>query len=329
MDKLIEIKKLRTHFYTEAGTVKAVEDVSFDILKGEVLGIVGESGSGKSVTSLSINRLIPNPPGKIVSGEILYNGTNLLDLSYEDMRNYRGNDIAMIFQEPMTSLNPVMKIGKQMNEVLIKHKSLTVEEATKKSIEMLDAVGIPNPKDRMNEYPHQFSGGMRQRVMIAMALQCNPALLIADEPTTALDVTIQAQILDLMMSLKDKRSDSAILLITHDLAVVAETCDRVIVMYGGQVQEIAPVNELFENPLHPYTKALMASIPDLNKKEKRLKALRGMVPSILDMGDGCKFCNRFDPDECPCAGTKENQKLTEVSSGHFVRCHEKILNENK
>ena len=329
MNKLIEIKKLKTHFYTEAGTVKAVEDVSFDILKGEVLGIVGESGSGKSVTSLSINRLIPNPPGEIVSGEILYNGKNLLDLSYEDMRNYRGNDIAMIFQEPMTSLNPVMKIGKQMNEVLIKHKNLTVEEATEKSIEMLDAVGIPNPKDRMNEYPHQFSGGMRQRVMIAMALQCNPALLIADEPTTALDVTIQAQILDLMMSLKDKRSDSAILLITHDLAVVAETCDRVIVMYGGQVQEIAPVNELFENPLHPYTKALMASIPDLNKKEKRLKALRGMVPSILDMGDGCKFCNRFDPDECPCAGTKENQKLTEVSSGHFVRCHEKILNENK
>jgi oligopeptide/dipeptide ABC transporter ATP-binding protein len=329
MNKLIEIKKLKTHFYTEAGTVKAVEDVSFDILKGEVLGIVGESGSGKSVTSLSINRLIPNPPGEIVSGEILYNGKNLLDLSYEDMRNYRGNDIAMIFQEPMTSLNPVMKIGKQMNEVLIKHKNLTVEAATEKSIEMLDAVGIPNPKDRMNEYPHQFSGGMRQRVMIAMALQCNPALLIADEPTTALDVTIQAQILDLMMSLKDKRSDSAILLITHDLAVVAETCDRVIVMYGGQVQEIATVDELFENPLHPYTKALMASIPDLNKKEKRLKALRGMVPSILDMGDGCKFCNRFDPDECPCAGTKENQKLTEVSSGHFVRCHEKILNENK
>ena len=329
MNKLIEIKKLKTHFYTEAGTVKAVEDVSFDILQGEVLGIVGESGSGKSVTSLSINRLIPNPPGEIVSGEILYNGKNLLDLSYEDMRNYRGNDIAMIFQEPMTSLNPVMKIGKQMNEVLIKHKNLTVEEATEKSIEMLDAVGIPNPKDRMNEYPHQFSGGMRQRVMIAMALQCNPALLIADEPTTALDVTIQAQILDLMMSLKDKRSDSAILLITHDLAVVAETCDRVIVMYGGQVQEIATVDELFENPLHPYTKALMASIPDLNKKEKRLKALRGMVPSILDMGDGCKFCNRFDSDECPCAGTKENQKLTEVSSGHFVRCHEKILNENK
>ena len=329
MEKLIEIKNLKTHFYTEAGTVKAVEDVSFDILKGEVLGIVGESGSGKSVTSLSINRLIPNPPGKIVNGEILYNGINLLDLSYEDMRTYRGNDIAMIFQEPMTSLNPVMKIGKQMNEVLIKHKKMTVEEATQKSIEMLDAVGIPNPKERMNEYPHQFSGGMRQRVMIAMALQCNPALLIADEPTTALDVTIQAQILDLMMSLKNKRSDSAILLITHDLAVVAETCDRVIVMYGGQIQEIATVNELFQNPLHPYTKALMDSIPDLNKKEKRLRALRGMVPSILDMGDGCKFCNRFDPEDCPCKGTKENQKLIEITPGHFVRCHKELLNDKK
>ena len=325
MEKLIEIKNLKTHFYTEAGTVKAVEDVSFDIVKGEVLGIVGESGSGKSVTSLSINRLIPNPPGKIVSGEILYNGINLLDLSYEDMRNYRGNDIAMIFQEPMTSLNPVMKIGKQMNEVLIKHKNLTAEKATEKSIEMLDAVGIPNPKDRMNEYPHQFSGGMRQRVMIAMALQCNPALLIADEPTTALDVTIQAQILDLMMSLKDKRSDSAILLITHDLAVVAETCDRVIVMYGGEIQEIATVSELFKNPLHPYTQALMDSIPQMESTTNRLKALKGMVPSIIDMDDGCKFCNRFDGKDCPCYGTKENQKLIEASPGHFVRCHEKII----
>ena len=328
MDKLIEIKNLKTYFYTEAGTVKAVEDVSFDILKGEVLGIVGESGSGKSVTSLSINRLIPNPPGEIVDGKILYNGVDLLSLTYEDMRNYRGRDIAMIFQEPMTSLNPVMKIGKQMNEVLIKHKNLSTAEATEKSIEMLNAVGIPNPKDRINEYSHQFSGGMRQRVMIAMALQCNPALLIADEPTTALDVTIQAQILDLMMQLKDNRSDSAILLITHDLAVVAETCNRVIVMYGGQVQEIATVNELFSNPLHPYTKALMASIPNLNKKEKRLKALRGMVPSILEMGTGCKFCNRFDPNECACAGTKENQELFEAKPGHFVRCHRKLLNEN-
>ena len=328
MNNLIQIKNLKTHFYTEAGTVKAVQDVSFDILKGEVLGIVGESGSGKSVTSLSINRLIPNPPGKIVGGEIIYKGINLLDLSYQEMRKYRGNDIAMIFQEPMTSLNPVMKIGTQMNEVLIKHKKLNEEQATIKSIEMLEAVGIPDPINRMNEYPHQFSGGMRQRVMIGMALQCNPALLIADEPTTALDVTIQAQILDLMMKLKDKRNDSAILLITHDLAVVAETCDRVIVMYGGQIQEIATVEELFKNPMHPYTRALMASIPHLDRKEKRLKALRGMVPSILDMGDGCKFCNRFDENECPCAGTKQNQALFEAKPNHWVRCNKEILNEN-
>ena len=328
MNSLIQVKNLKTHFYTEAGTVKAVQDVSFDILKGEVLGIVGESGSGKSVTSLSINRLIPNPPGKIVGGEIIYKGINLLDLSYQEMRKYRGNDIAMIFQEPMTSLNPVMKIGTQMNEVLIKHKKLNEEQATIKSIEMLEAVGIPDPINRMNEYPHQFSGGMRQRVMIGMALQCNPALLIADEPTTALDVTIQAQILDLMMKLKDKRNDSAILLITHDLAVVAETCDRVIVMYGGQIQEIATVEELFKNPMHPYTRALMASIPHLDRKEKRLKALRGMVPSILDMGDGCKFCNRFDENECPCAGTKQNQELFEAKPNHWVRCNKEILNEN-
>ena len=219
--KLIEVKNLKTYFYTEAGTVKAVNNVSFDIYEGEVLGIVGESGSGKSVTSLSINRLIPNPPGEIVSGEVLYKNQNLLDLSYDEMRNIRGRDIAMIFQEPMTSLNPVLKIGVQMNEVLIKHENLSEEDATKRSIEMLIAVGIPDPEQRINEYPHQFSGGMRQRVMIAMALQCNPSLLIADEPTTALDVTIQAQILDLMMDLKDKRKEAAILLITHDLAVVA------------------------------------------------------------------------------------------------------------
>ena len=276
--KLIEIKNLKTYFYTEAGTAKAVDNISFDIYKGEVLGIVGESGSGKSVTSLSINRLIPNPPGEIVSGEILYKGVNLLGLSYEKMRDYRGKDISMIFQEPMTSLNPVLKIKIQMNEILIKHENLSDEEATKKSIDMLEAVGILEPEKRINEYPHQFSGGMRQRVMIAMALLCNPSILIADEPTTALDVTIQAQILDLMMSLKEKRKDAAILLITHDLAVVAETCDRVIVMYGGKIQEIAPIDELFKNPLHPYTKALMDSIPKMDLKEKRLKALKGVVP---------------------------------------------------
>jgi len=324
-NKLFEIKNLKTFFYTEAGTVKAVNDVSFDIYKGEVLGIVGESGSGKSVTSLSINRLIPNPPGEIVDGEVLYNGTDLLKLSYEQMREYRGKHIAMIFQEPMTSLNPVLRVVKQMNEVLVHHEGLTDDQATAKSIEMLEAVGIPEPERRINDYPHQFSGGMRQRIMIAMALQCNPSLLIADEPTTALDVTIQAQILDLMMDLKDSRKDAAILLITHDLAVIAETCDRVIVMYGGVIQEIASIDELFQNPLHPYTKALMESIPKMDKKSKRLKALKGMVPSILELSEGCKLCTRFDPEDCACGGTKIEPDLVEVEKGHYARINLDII----
>ena len=326
-NKLIEVKDLKTYFYTEAGTAKAVDGISFDIFKGEVLGIVGESGSGKSVTSLSINRLIPNPPGEIVSGDIFYKGygmkekVNLLNLSHKEMREYRGKDIAMIFQEPMTSLNPVLKIKIQMNEVLLHHQNMTEEEATKESISMLERVGIPEPEKRINEYPHQFSGGMRQRVMIAMALLCKPSLLIADEPTTALDVTIQAQILDLMMSLSQQKGDAAILLITHDLAVVAETCDRVIVMYGGKIQEIADIDELFKNPLHPYTKALMESIPKMDLKEKRLKALKGMVPSILEMGDGCKLCSRFSGKDCACCGTGEEPELYEYSPNHFVRCN--------
>jgi len=324
-DKLIEVKNLKTYFYTEAGTVKAVNDVSFDIYKGEVLGIVGESGSGKSVTSLSINRLIPNPPGEIVAGEVLYNGINLLDLSYDEMSQYRGNHISMIFQEPMTSLNPVLRIKTQINELLMHHDNMSLEQATEKSIEMLDAVGIPDPEMRINEYPHQFSGGMRQRIMIAMALQCNPALLIADEPTTALDVTIQAQILDLMMDLKDKRNDAAILLITHDLAVVAETCDRVIVMYGGVIQEIAGINELFSNPIHPYTKALMESIPKMDSSISRLKALKGMVPSILELSDGCKLCSRFDPEMCACGGTKIEPELIEIEPDHYARINSDIL----
>jgi len=323
--KLFEIKSLKTFFHTEAGTVKAVNDVSFDIYKGEVLGIVGESGSGKSVTSLSINRLIPNPPGEIVAGEILYNGINLLDLSYEEMRKYRGRHISMIFQEPMTSLNPVLRILPQMNEVLIQHDGLSFDEATPRSIEMLKSVGIPEPERRINDYPHQFSGGMRQRIMIAMALQCTPSLLIADEPTTALDVTIQAQILDLMMDLKDKRKDAAILLITHDLAVIAETCDRVIVMYGGVVQEIANVHDLFTNPIHPYTKALMDSIPKMDTKTRRLKALKGMVPSMLELGDECKLCSRFDPEECACGGTTIEPDLSEIEKDHFARINLEIL----
>ena len=320
-NKLFEIKDLKTYFYTEAGTAKAVDGVSFDIFKGEVLGIVGESGSGKSVTSLSINRLIPNPPGEIVEGEIVYGNKNLLELSYDEMREYRGKDIAMIFQEPMTSLNPVFKINMQVNEVLMKHEGLSWDEASKRSIEMLDAVGMPDPEKRMNDYPHQFSGGMRQRVMIAMALLCNPALLIADEPTTALDVTIQAQILDLMVKMKEKRKDAAILLITHDLAVIAETCERVIVMYGGKIQEIANVDELFENPSHPYTKGLMNSIPhpDSADKKDRLQAIRGTVPPIMKMPDGCKFCTRCDDvlDKCKT----EEPDLLEIKKNHFVRCH--------
>ena len=324
-EKLIQIKNLKTFFHTEAGIAKAVNNVSFDIYKGEVLGIVGESGSGKSVTSMSINRLIPNPPGEIVDGEIIYKGEDLLKLSYDEMSRIRGKDISMIFQEPMTSLNPVLRVRTQMNEILVKHEWLTEEEATQKSIEMLDKVGIPEPSRRINDYPHQFSGGMRQRIMIAMALQCNPALLIADEPTTALDVTIQAQILDLMMDLKESRGDSAILLITHDLAVIAETCDRVIVMYGGVIQEIASIFDLFKNPTSPYTKALMDSIPKMDMKSDRLKALKGMVPSILELGDECKLCSRFEPKDCACSGTKIEPELVEVSPGHFARVSKEFL----
>ena len=321
--KLFEIKDLKTYFNTEAGVAKAVDGVSFDIYEGEVLGIVGESGSGKSVTSLSINRLIPSPPGFNAGGEVLYKGKDLLKLSYKEMRDYRGKDIAMIFQEPMTSLNPVFKIKMQMNEVLLKHnKGMTKQEATEKSIKMLDLVGIPSPAERINDYPHQYSGGMRQRVMIAMALLNNPALLIADEPTTALDVTIQAQILELMLKMKKERKEAAIMLITHDLAVVAETCERVIVMYGGKIQEVAEVHELFESPSHPYTRGLLSSLPRPDKeKQDRLQAIKGMVPSIMDMPKGCKFCTRCDDivDKNKCFN--EEPELKEIKPGHFVRCH--------
>ena len=323
--KLFQIKNLKTYFHTEAGVAKAVDDVSFDIYQGEVLGIVGESGSGKSVTSMSINRLIPNPPGEIVGGEVIYKDKNLLDLSYEEMSEIRGKEISMIFQEPMTSLNPVLRISSQMNEILVKHEGLNEDAATVKSIEMLTKVGIPEPERRINDYPHQFSGGMRQRIMIAMALLCNPSLLIADEPTTALDVTIQAQILDLMMDLKDNREDSAILLITHDLAVIAETCDRVIVMYGGVIQEVATIFELFKNPVNPYTKALMESIPKMNETADRLKALKGVVPSILELGDECKLCSRFNPDECACGGTEVEPSLVEINPGHYARINIELI----
>ena len=346
--KLFEIKNLRTYFFVEAtdkqisddtikqdpklkelyesdkylkGKVpaKAVDDVSFDIFEGEVLGIVGESGSGKSVTAYSITRLIPDPPGKIVGGEVIYKGNDLLKLTFEEMKDYRGKEIAMIFQEPMTSLNPVMKIGDQITEVLLNHEKISKEEAFKKASEMLELVGIPDPEKRMKDYPHQFSGGMRQRVMIAMALSCHPALLIADEPTTALDVTIQAQIIDLMLRLKKERVEAAILLITHNLGVVAETCDRVIVMYGGKIQEIADVDSLFDKPLHPYTEGLLSSLPDPDKPKGKLMAIPGIIPHILELPKGCKFATRCTKVFEKCWETEPD--LMEIEPKHFVRCH--------
>ncbi len=347
--KLVEIKNLRTYFFVEATDkqievgpsshdsflnkfyeadkklkdkvpAKAVDDVSFDIYEGEVLGIVGESGSGKSVTAYSITRLIPDPPGKVVAGEIIFKGVDLVKLSFDEMKKYRGYEIAMIFQEPMTSLNPVMKIGDQITEVILQHEKIDKAEAERKSIAMLDAVGISDAAKRMKDYPHQFSGGMRQRVMIAMALACNPSLLIADEPTTALDVTIQAQILDLMLKLKKQREEAAVLLITHNLGVVAETCDRVIVMYGGKIQEIGNVFEIFKTPKHPYTKGLLASLPDPYKEShSELKAIPGIIPHILELPIGCKFCTRC-PDVMDKCWTIEPE-LKELEPGRLVRCH--------
>ncbi len=320
-DTLLEIRDLRTHFSTEGGTARAVDGVSFDIHKNEVLGIVGESGSGKSVTALSIMRLIPNPPGDIVGGSIKMNGVDLLKLPLAEMRKRRGSEIGMIFQEPMTSLNPVYRIGFQVTETILQHEAVSKQDAFDRGVKMLELVGIPDARKRMNEYPHQFSGGMRQRVMIAMALACNPSLLIADEPTTALDVTIQAQILELMLRLKEERPDSAIVLITHDLAVVAETCRRVIVMYGGKVQEIGTVRQIFNNPLHPYTQGLLESIPRPQRGEVRgrLKAIPGMVPNILHMPPACKFNSRCERATDICYSVEP--ELVEMEPGHFVRCH--------
>ena len=317
---LLEVRNLKTWFHTEAGTAKAVDGVDFDIYPGEVLGLVGESGSGKSVTALSILRLIPDPPGKIVAGSIRFQGQDLLQLSWDQMRAIRGKQISMIFQEPMTSLNPVFTIGMQLTEMVLEHENISHKEAFRRSVEMLELVGIPDPAPRMSDYPHQFSGGMRQRVMIAMALACNPSLLIADETTTALDVTIQAQILELMLKIKDERKDAAILLITHNLAVVAETCHRVMVMYGGKIQEVASAKELFKNPLHPYTHGLLASLPTVDgEKQRRLRTIPGNVPSILELPAGCKFVTRCEQRLERCAMIEP--ELIETSPGHWVRCH--------
>src|SRR6202045_4114258 len=295
---ILEVADLRTWFFTRDGVVRAVDGVSFHVIPGETLAVVGESGCGKSVTALSILRLIPSPPGRIVSGAIHFAGRDLLALSEEEMRRVRGNEISMIFQEPMTSLNPVMTIGKQISEALILHRDMDRKAALKRAVEMLDLVRIPEPAQRAKEYPHQLSGGMRQRAMIAMALACNPKVMIADEPTTALDVTIQAQILDIILDLQRKLG-TAMILITHDLGVVAETAKRVIVMYAGKKVEEAPVGELFARPMHPYTVGLMASIPrlDLLRGEDkadtdRLQEIPGIVPALFALPPGCAFAAR-------------------------------------
>jgi oligopeptide/dipeptide ABC transporter ATP-binding protein len=285
MDKVLEVKGLKTYFYTEDGVAAAVDGIDFSISQGKTLGIVGESGCGKSVTSLSIMRLVAEPEGKIVGGEIIFKGEDLLKKSEKEMRSIRGNEISMIFQEPMTSLNPVFTVGDQISEAIKLHQGLSNDEAAKKSIDMLKLVGIPMPEKRVNEFPHQLSGGMRQRVMIAMALACNPALLIADEPTTALDVTIQAQILELMKSLKE-RTGAAIMLITHDLGVVAEVADDIMVMYAGKVVEYGDVRSIFNNPMHPYTQGLLCSIPDISREVEKLDTIEGLVPSLYDMPRG-------------------------------------------
>ena len=314
---LLEVKDLKTYFYTDAGVGKAVDGVSFSLEKGKVLGIVGESGCGKSVTSLSIMRLVDPTTGRYEGGQILFNGQDLLKLPEKEMQKIRGNRISMIFQEPMTSLNPVFTIGYQIEESLMLHKGMNAKQARERAIELLELVGIPEAGKRVDEYPHQLSGGMRQRVMIAMALAGDPELLIADEPTTALDVAIQAQILDLLRSLQ-KKLDMSIIIITHDLGVIAEMADEVVVMYAGDIVEKAKTKELFDDPKHPYTIGLMDSIPDVEEDLDRLRTLDGLVPSLYDMPEGCRFAPRckFACPECE----KTRIHLTELENGRQVRC---------
>ena len=317
---LLRVRELKTWFRVDERMAKAVDGVSLDVYPDETLGIVGESGSGKTVTALSIMRLIPDPPGLNAGGEIWFGERDLLKLSYPEVRDIRGDEIGMVFQEPMTALNPVFTIGMQVIETVRAHRKLSRRDALTMSVEMLERVGIPAARRRMKAYPHQFSGGMLQRVMIAMALICNPRLLIADEPTTALDVTTQAQILDLMMELKSLREGGAIILITHDLAVVAETCQRVVVMYGGKIQEVGTVEQIFDDPRHPYTQGLLASLPARDgQRHARLRAIPGNVPSIMEMPTGCKFCTRCEQvfDRCQ----REEPQLLDLGQGQLVRCH--------
>ncbi|MEW6266197.1 MAG: ABC transporter ATP-binding protein [Thermodesulfobacteriota bacterium] len=314
---ILTIQNLKTYFFTDAGVAKAVDGLNLTLLQGESLGIVGESGCGKSMTGLSILRLVPKPFGRIVSGRILFNGSDILSISEQEMIKVRGNKISMIFQEPMTSLNPVFTIGEQISETLRFHRKLSRKEGFDRSIELLTQVGIPSPELRIKDYPSQLSGGMRQRVMIAMALACRPKIIIADEPTTALDVTIQAQILDLMQKLREE-TDSAIILITHDLGVIAENAQHVAVMYTGRVFEFAEVEELFNHPLHPYTLGLMESIPRVGSRKDRLNTIPGLVPSVLELPLGCKFSDRCSYSRPKCE--EEEPDLLEYKPGHLVRC---------
>ena len=318
MSELLRVQDLRTHFFTHEGTVRAVDGVSFTIMQGETLGLVGESGCGKSVTALSIMRLIPSPPGRILSGEILLEGSNLLSYNERQMRDIRGCKISMIFQEPMTSLDPVFTIGDEIMETVKLHQGLKRSDAKKEVIEALRTVGIPDSERRIKNYPHELSGGMRQRAMIAMALSCNPVLLIADEPTTALDVTIQAQILRLIDDLKRKLGTS-VLLITHDLGVVSEMCDHVAVMYAGHIVEYTDIHTIFEQPLHPYTIGLKKSIPSLDTEVERLDTIKGLVPSLIDIPPGCPFHPRCTHTMPVCR--KEMPELIKVDEGHRVKCH--------
>ena len=316
---LLEVDDLKMYFHTQDGVVKAVDGVSYTLDRGETLGVVGESGSGKSVTSLTIMGLIEMPPGRIEGGDVRYRGKSLLQMSDEEMQHIRGNDIAMIFQDPMTSLNPVYTIGRQLGEGLRLHRGYTKEQATQRAIELLGLVGIPNPEQRVKDYPHQFSGGMRQRVMIAMALACDPDILIADEPTTALDVTIQAQIIELMQEMQEKNGN-AIIMITHDLGVVADVADKIMVMYAGRPVEFGTAEEIFYHPTHPYTWGLMRSIPEQVIDEKKpLTPIKGNPPSLVNLPKGCSFAPR-----CPYATDRCRNERPETytsETGHYSRCH--------
>lgn len=318
-EELLNVRGLKTYFYTRKGTVKAVDGVSFNVKRGEIFGLVGESGCGKSVTALSIMRLVPDPPGKIVDGDVLFEGKNLLTKSEEEMRKIRGSGIAMIFQDPTSSLNPVMRIGDQIIESIQEHQVLNKSEAKEKVIGLMKSVGIPNPSLRYKEYPFEFSGGMRQRAMIAIAISCNTSLLIADEPTTNLDVTLQAQILDLIKN-TSKFGDISILFITHNLGLIAWLCDRVAVMYSGKIVECADTETLFADPRHPYTKALLKCVPkSTGRKQKRLSIIRGRVPNLINVPSGCRFHPR-----CPYMIEKcstEEPQTVEIAPGHSVRCH--------